>query len=143
DPGCGEVEGQWRAEPTGADDEDLGGLELLLPVEPDLGHDDVPRVAGKLGLGEFDTGPPAGEQSGEVPTVIGDAAERRWMCRYSTSARSSAHDQFASAAISRPSRSVTRITTPGAWANRNSRYRKTHPFTGSAETSVQGMKSGG
>jgi hypothetical protein len=40
-----EVERERAPEPTGSHGEDLGGLELLLPVEGHLGHDEVPAVA--------------------------------------------------------------------------------------------------
>ncbi len=46
DAGGGEVQAQRRAEAAGADEQDAGGLEPLLPVHADFGHDEVPAVAG-------------------------------------------------------------------------------------------------
>src|SRR5207249_7495134 len=56
DAGGGEVERQRRAESAGADNQHLRALEPLLPVETDLGHDDVARIAREFGLGELDVG---------------------------------------------------------------------------------------
>jgi hypothetical protein len=50
-----QVQGERAPEPAGADGEDLGGLELLLPVEGDLRHDEVAAVTGYLVVGELDS----------------------------------------------------------------------------------------
>src|SRR5262249_17316897 len=44
----GEVQRQGRAEAAGADQQDAAGLEALLALEPDLGHDQVAAVPGHL-----------------------------------------------------------------------------------------------
>ena len=54
DPGRGQVEQRGRAEAPGADDQDLGVLQPLLPGHPDVGDDQVAGVPahlvdGKLG----------------------------------------------------------------------------------------------
>ena len=46
DAGRGQVQAQRRTEPAGADQQHAGGLEPLLPVHADFGHDQVPAVAG-------------------------------------------------------------------------------------------------
>ena len=48
DAGRGQVERGGRAEPAGADQQHAAGLQPALPVDPDLGHDQVARVAGDL-----------------------------------------------------------------------------------------------
>jgi hypothetical protein len=52
DAGRGEVERQRRPEPAGADEQHLGGLQALLPLDPDVGDDEVAAVAGDLLVGE-------------------------------------------------------------------------------------------
>ena len=42
---CGQIEGQWRPQTTRADTQHLRGLELLLTLHANLGHDQVARVA--------------------------------------------------------------------------------------------------
>ncbi len=49
----GQVERGRRAEAAGADDQHPRLLELLLALEPDLRHDDVPGVAADLVCCEF------------------------------------------------------------------------------------------
>ena len=56
DAGRGEVEGERRTEPAGADAEDFGGLELLLALHADFGQDEVARVAGEFVVGELREG---------------------------------------------------------------------------------------
>nr|BFE76745.1 hypothetical protein GCM10020092_100460 [Actinoplanes digitatis] len=48
DAGRGQVEQGGRAETTRADGQDLGVLQPLLPVHPDVGDDQVTRVAADL-----------------------------------------------------------------------------------------------
>ncbi len=48
DAGGREIQAQRRAETAGADEQHARGLEALLPVHADLGHDQVPAVAGDL-----------------------------------------------------------------------------------------------
>jgi hypothetical protein len=48
DAGGGEVKRGGAAEAARADDERVGGAQLLLPLYPDLGKEDVPAVAEKL-----------------------------------------------------------------------------------------------
>ena len=45
DAGGGEVQPQRRAQAAGADEQDAGRLEALLPLDADLGHDEVAAVA--------------------------------------------------------------------------------------------------
>ena len=45
DAGGGQIEAERRAEPAGADQQHLGGLEFQLAFHPHLGHDQVARVA--------------------------------------------------------------------------------------------------
>jgi hypothetical protein len=52
DAGGGEVHAARRAEPAGADEQDLGGLELALADGADLGQDEVAAVAADLLCGE-------------------------------------------------------------------------------------------
>ncbi len=49
----GEIERERSAEASGADAEDLGGLQLLLALHADLGQDQVAGVAGDLFVGEL------------------------------------------------------------------------------------------
>ena len=44
DAGRGEVQPERRAEPAGADQQDAGRLQPLLPLHADFGHDQVPAV---------------------------------------------------------------------------------------------------
>ena len=48
DAGGGEIERGWRAEPARADEQHARALELLLPLETDLGEDEVAAVAEDL-----------------------------------------------------------------------------------------------
>ena len=41
----GEIHGDGRAEPARADAQDAGGVDLLLPGQPDFRQDQMPRVA--------------------------------------------------------------------------------------------------
>ena len=51
--GSGEIEGERGSEASGADAEDLGGLELLLAFHANLGQDEVTGIAGDLLVGEL------------------------------------------------------------------------------------------
>src|SRR3954468_1604021 len=51
-PGRGRVEGHGRAEPAGAEQQHLALEQLELPLEADLGHEQVARVALALLLGQ-------------------------------------------------------------------------------------------
>ncbi len=48
DAGGGQVEGRRRAQAAGADQQHAGLLQLLLPFQPDLRHDDVSGIAAHL-----------------------------------------------------------------------------------------------
>ena len=50
DAGGGEVEAQGRAEAAGADQADVGVLQLELPFHADFGHDQVAAIAQDLVL---------------------------------------------------------------------------------------------
>ena len=52
DTGGGQVQRQRRAEAAGADAQHARGLQLLLALHADLGHDQVARVAQDLVVGE-------------------------------------------------------------------------------------------
>src|SRR5207248_1722116 len=47
--GRGQVQAERGAESTGADEEDARGFESFLPVQGDLGHDEVTAIARDLG----------------------------------------------------------------------------------------------
>ncbi len=49
----GQVEGRGRTQSAGADDQDLGLVQLLLPLAADIRQNDVPAVALYLGVGEI------------------------------------------------------------------------------------------
>jgi hypothetical protein len=53
DAGGGEVEGGGAAEAAGADDQRVGGSQLLLPLDPDFGKEDVTAVAEELLVVQF------------------------------------------------------------------------------------------
>jgi hypothetical protein len=54
DPRRRKIQGERAPKPTRAHRQDLRGLELLLPVEGYLGHDQVPAVACDLLIAKFD-----------------------------------------------------------------------------------------
>jgi len=53
DPGGRQIEPGWRAETAGTDQQDLGPLELELPLTADILKNDVSAVALDFLLGEF------------------------------------------------------------------------------------------
>ena len=56
DPGCREVEQRRGTESTRADHQHLGVLQTLLPVDTEVGDDQVPAVSGDLVAGQFGSG---------------------------------------------------------------------------------------
>ena len=63
DAGGGKVETDRRSQSACADAKHLGGLQALLPLEFNLRHDQVARVAGDLIVTEFDVGNACGIQN--------------------------------------------------------------------------------
>ena len=53
DAGGREIERDGRAEPAHAHEQHTRALELLLPLEPDLGEDEMPAIAEDLFVREF------------------------------------------------------------------------------------------
>ena len=58
DAGGGEIHRRRRAEPARADAQHLGGLQLALPLDADLRHDQVPAVALDLVARQLGQRPP-------------------------------------------------------------------------------------
>ena len=65
DASCRKIEGDRGTKPTGSDAEDAGRLDPLLPLEGNLGHDEVARIARDLVVAKFDS-----RRAGRVQNAI-------------------------------------------------------------------------
>jgi len=55
DASGGKIESNWRSESARTDTENARRLDSLLPLEGDLGHDEMTRIARDLIVAQFDS----------------------------------------------------------------------------------------
>jgi hypothetical protein len=53
DTSSGQIQANWRTQPTSADNQHLGGLKFSLPVLSNLRQSDMPRVSHTILLGQL------------------------------------------------------------------------------------------